>query len=210
MAVPSDLTVLDITGKYTMNKSLSDPRTDDILAMQNVSWLTRLAIKYGTITLSVKHYKDDSDGNAIEHIDIDQTVTGGIPGTRETRVLNWRERENNDHVFGHVMGKSRRVPVDQLDVAFLKEGWTADTIEHGLVQSYVESDTPKSGISWIADQTWGIENIEDERRYVRHVKFTGPKNQDVEARLVYDYCSYLFCFWYLRWSLIFIAVGPLL
>lgn len=166
MASPSDLTVLDITGRYTMvkpfifsiismadhlsqNKSLSDPRTDEILAMQGVSWLTRLAIKYGTITLSVKHFKDD---NAVEHIDIDQTVTGGIPGTRETRALTWKEQERNDHVFGYYIGKSRRVPVDQLDVAFLKEGWTADTIKHGLIQSYVESDTPKSGISWIANQ----------------------------------------------------------
>jgi len=166
------------------NKSLSDPRTDDILALQGVSWLTRLAIKFGTITLSVKHFKDE---NAVEHIDINQTVTGGIPGTQESRMLTWKEKENNDHVFGYYIGKSRRVPVDQLDIAFLKEGWTADTIEHGLVQSYVESDTAKSGTSWIANQTWGIENVNDERRYVRHVKFTGPNAEDIEARLIYDY-----------------------
>ena len=108
-----------------------------------------MAIKYGTITLSVKHFKDE---NAIEHIDIDQTVTGGIPGTRETRTLIWKEQENHDYVFGYYIGKSRRVPVDQLDIAFLKEGWTADTIQYGLVQSYVESDTAKSGTSWIANQ----------------------------------------------------------
>jgi len=184
MATPPDLTILDITGKYAMNKSLSDSRTDDILAMQGVSWVTRMAIKYGTVTLAVKHYKDDS---AIEHVDIDQTITGGIPGSRETRELTWKEGEKNDHVFGHVIGKSRRVPVDQLDVAFLKEGWTEDTINHGLIQSYVKSDTAKSGISWIANQTWGIEKINDERRYVRHVKFTGPKDEDIEARLIYDY-----------------------
>jgi len=167
-----------------MNKSLSDPRTDEILAMQGVSWLTRQAIKYGTITLSVKHFKDES---AVEHIDIDQTITGGISGTRETRTLIWKEEEKNDHIFGYYIGKSRRVPADQLDVTFLKEGWTADTIKHGLVQSYVKSDTAKSGISWIANQTWGIETINDERRYVRHVKFTGPKAEDIEARLIYDY-----------------------
>ena len=131
------------------SKSLSDPRTDEILALQGVSWLTRLAIKFGTVTLSVKHFKDE---NAVEHIDIDQTITGGIPGTRETRTLIWKEQEKNDHVFGYYIGKSRRVSVDQLDVAFLKEGWTADTIEHGVVQSYVESDTAKSGTSWIANQ----------------------------------------------------------
>ena len=130
------------------NKSLSDP-TDEILALQGVSWLTRMAIRYGTITLSVKHFKDE---NAIEYIDIDQTLSGGFPGTRETRTLIWKAQENNDHVFGYYIGKSRRVPVDQLDIAFLKEGWTADTIEHGLVQSYVESDTAKSGITWVANQ----------------------------------------------------------
>ena len=168
MATPPDLNILDITGKYTLvrqvlycnsntsmadhllqNKSLSDPRTDDILALQGVSWLTRLAIKFGTITLSVKHFTDE---NAVEHIDIDQTVTGGLPGTQENRTLIWKAQEKHDHVFGYYIGKSRRVPADQLDVAFLKEGWTTDTIEHGLVQSYVESDTAKSGTSWIANQ----------------------------------------------------------
>lgn len=49
-------------------------------------------------------------------------------------------------------GKSRRVKVEELDIAFLKEGWTADTIEHGVVQSHVESDTPKSERVWIANQ----------------------------------------------------------
>ena len=110
-----------------------------------------MAIKYGSITLSVKHYRDKED-SAIEHIDIDQTVTGGFSGTPETRTLDWKEREKDDRVFGHINGKSRRVSTDQLDVDFLKEGWTADTIEHGLIQSYVESDTAKSGTSWIANQ----------------------------------------------------------
>ena len=38
-------------------------------------------------------------------------------------------------------------------------------------------------------QTWGIENVSDERRYARHVKFLGPKGEDIEARLIYDYRS---------------------
>ncbi|KDR78778.1 hypothetical protein GALMADRAFT_244322 [Galerina marginata CBS 339.88] len=184
MAVPADLTVLDISGKYTMNKTLSDQRTDTILQLQGVGWLKRTAISMGTLTISIKHYKDD-DG--VEHIDIDQVLTGGIPGTSETRTLWWKERENEDHVFGHVIGKSRRVKVDKLDVAFLQTGWTADTLEHGLIQSHVESNTPKSGVTWIANQTWGIEDIDGERRYARHVKFTGPGGEDIEARLVYDY-----------------------
>lgn len=103
----------------------------------------------GTVTLVIKHYKEDT---GIEHIDIDQTLTGGIPGTREERTLIWKERQNEDHLFGHVIGKSRRVGVNELEDDFLKNNWTADTIEHRVVQSYVESDTPKSGTSWIANQ----------------------------------------------------------
>jgi len=184
MAVPDGLTILDISGKYVMNKTLSDQRTDTILQLQGVSWLKRQAINFSTVSLSIKHYKDE-DG--VEHIDIDQTLTGGIPGTTERRTLWWKEREHEDHIFGHVIGRSRRVKAEELDVAFLQGDWTPDTLEHGLIQSYVESNTPKSGTTWIANQTWGIEEINGERRYVRHVKFTGPKGEDIEAKIVYDH-----------------------
>lgn len=184
MAVPANFTILDLSGTFLLNKTLTDPRTDDILALQGVGWFTRKAISMSSITLAIKHYEDD-DG--VEHIDIDQTLTGGIPGTTEKRTLWWKEGKSSDHLFGHVIGKSRRIKVDELDLEFLKTGWTTDTIEHGVVQSYVESDTPKSGTVWIANQTWGIEELGGERRYVRHVKFTGPKAEDIELRMVYDY-----------------------
>jgi hypothetical protein len=96
------------------------------------------------------------------------------------------------------------VRAEELDIPFLQEGWTQDTLDHGLVQSYVESNTPKSGTVWIANQvnvlmlhkvllnlnylqTWGMEEINGDRRYMRHVKFTGPQGEDIEAKLVYDY-----------------------
>jgi len=183
MAVPADFSILDITGKFTMNKSLSGD-TDTILYLQGVSWIKRKAIQYGTITLFIKHYKDDDN---VEHVDIDQTITGGFPGTREERILTWTERSHEDHLFGPVVGKSRRVQVSELDEVFLTKDWTPDTVEHGVIQSHVISDTPKSGTTWIANQTWGMEMVNDERRYCRHVKFIGPKGEDIESRLVYDY-----------------------
>ncbi|KAJ7275197.1 hypothetical protein B0H12DRAFT_1086204 [Mycena haematopus] len=183
MAVPPNLSILDISGKYIMNKGLSGD-TDTILKHQGISWVKRTIISTATITLAVKHYKDDA---GIEKIDIDQTLTGGIPGTREERTLTWTERHTNDSLFGYMVGKSRRCQVSELEEEFLKKDWTADTIEHGVVQSYVESDTPQSGTSWIANQVWGIQEINGERRYARNLKFTGPKGEDIEARLVYDY-----------------------
>ncbi|KAJ6604510.1 hypothetical protein DFH09DRAFT_1122931 [Mycena vulgaris] len=177
MAVPADFTILNISGKFTMNKAMSGD-TDEILRLQGVSWFKRKVISLGTVTLFIKHYKDE-DGH--ERVDIDQTITGGIPGTREERLLTWTERSNEDHLFGAVIGKSRRVQASELEDEFLKKDWTADTLEHGLIESYVYSDTPKSGTTWIGDQTWGMEVINGDRRYARHVKFTGPKGEDIES-----------------------------
>lgn len=120
--------------------------------MQGIGWLKRKAIALATITIFLKHYKDDT---GVEHIDIEQTMTGGIPASNENRTLDWTPREVEDKTFGHVIGKSRRTNVDDLDIDFLKKGWTSDTLTHGLVQSYVESNTPKSGISWIGNQVCG-------------------------------------------------------
>lgn len=128
--------------------------TDTILGLQGVSWVKRKAISWGTITLHVKHYRVDSEegDKKIEKIDIEQTITGGIPGTTENRTLTWTERENEDHLFGSVIGKSRRIKAEELEEEWLKTGWTDDTYEHGLVQAYAESNTPKSGTTWVGNQ----------------------------------------------------------
>lgn len=169
MAVPADVTILDLSGKYYLvrnivilnarnilihwlqqNKTLTDTgKMDDMLRLQGVSWMTRKIIGASSVTILLKHYKDDA---SVEHIDIDTKLTGGISGTREERTLWWKEREHEDHIFGSVLAKSRRVKADELDEPFLKTGWTPDTLEHGLVQSYAESNTAKSNTTWIANQ----------------------------------------------------------
>ncbi|KAK7468742.1 hypothetical protein VKT23_003245 [Stygiomarasmius scandens] len=185
MAVPTEFTIQNLSGKFTMNKSLSDSH-DEILRLQGIGWIKRRAIAVATITLSVNHYKD---GNGVEHIDIDQTLTGGIPGTTERRTLDWTERETNDSLFGPVVGKSRRIKNldEEIENEFMKKSWTNDTVEHGPVHSWVKSDTAKSGTSWLAEQVWGVEEIDGERRYARHVHFIGPGGEVIDARLVYDY-----------------------
>jgi len=185
MAVPNDLTTLNFSGVFVLNKTLSDNKLiDKIIELQGVNWVVRKAIGIATLTLYIKHFKED---DILEHIDIGQKLTGGIPAPPENIILDWTTRMNDDGVFGPVTGRTRRTKVDVLDSDFLKKNWTLDTLEHGVVQSYDESDTPKSKTTWIANQTWGIEEIDGERRYTRHVKFTGPKGQDIECRMVYDY-----------------------
>ena len=97
----------------------------------------------------INHFKDD---DAVEHIDIDQRLSGGIPGTREDYTLDGTPRDHADDVFGYVISKTRRVRLDDVEDEFLKSGWTEDTTEHGAIHSYVESDTAKSGKTWTAEQ----------------------------------------------------------
>ena len=100
--------------------------------------------------------------------------------------------------------------LDELDNEFLRDGWLPDTVEHGAIDTYVKSDTQKSKRTWIAQQVrqhfryfiashvykptlpiqvWGFEEIDGERRHVRHVDFTGPKDEHIQARLVFDFCE---------------------
>lgn len=101
------------------------------------------------MTLHVTHTKGD-DG--VEHISVAQTVTGGYEGTTENRTLDWSERPNEDHVFGAVIGKSRRINPEELDNEYLKKGWLPEVYEHGAIDAWVKSDEPKSGMDWVAEQ----------------------------------------------------------
>ena len=106
-------------------------------------------------------------------------------GTTEKRTLDHTWREHTDKIFGTVKGRSRWVRLaDVDDDNFLKTGFEdvgdADA-EH--VQAEAES---VGGNGWTADQIWGFEVVEGERRYVRHVVVR--KGEDWKlARLVYDY-----------------------
>lgn len=86
-------------------------RTADF-SQQGISWITRKAISYATITLSISEYVEPdpaADNKPVVNINIEQTATGGIKGTTEKRVLSWVEREHSDHIFGNCVGQSRFV-----------------------------------------------------------------------------------------------------
>lgn len=154
-----------------------------------------------TLTLVVKHYTDE-DG--FEHIDIDQTLSGGISGTSENRTLDWQERSESDDVFGAVIGQTKRTKLEEVEDEFLKAGWTEDTAEDGVVLAVDWSDPEKSHLVWRAElvrfslhvllvphihQTWGFETLNGERRHARHVKFTSSDKKDgpIFKHLYYDY-----------------------
>lgn len=125
------------------------PDPDEILRLQGVPWMKRKIISSITVTLYTKHYFSE-DG--LEHIDIQQVGSGGFKGNFEPRVLDWTERERNDGLFGQIVGKSRHLKVEDIEDEWQREGWSDDTLEHGVIESLVWSNTPKSGKVWTADQ----------------------------------------------------------
>lgn len=198
MACPDNTTSRNLNGKFIMNKSLSDD-PDPLLALQGLSWLTRKAISFAKVELTIKEYKDDK---SIFHIDI-TSVASGLSTTQEDRTLDWEDRPHKDKVFGNVVGRSRFVnlatgtfePCEQYmesDLQFLqgkllKDGKTATKfLEDDVVQSYVKNQD--NGYGWSAEQVWSFEEIQGKRYYTRRCvakSKDGKKSQRI--RLLYDY-----------------------
>ncbi|KAM6492837.1 hypothetical protein JOM56_010971 [Amanita muscaria] len=185
MAVPADITTLNLTGKYQLNKTLSDD-PDAIFKEQGVGWIMRKAIGIASVYLDIKHYKDD---NGVEHIEVISTVTGGIPGEEDHRILHWEQTEYKSRVYGSVTCKSKRIKVEEVEIEHLAKGWTEDTVEHGVIYVHTESDTPKSKNTWTFDQTFGVEEVNGERKYSMHIHFNASTSSPLERRYVYDYCG---------------------
>lgn len=187
MAAPPEKTLDDLSGSWVMNKSLSGD-TDAVLSLQGVGWFIRKTIGLATVTLKHKHYKDDE---GFEHIDIDQLITPGLQGTTELRTLNWTWRDHSDIVFGDVKGRTRKVKLsdvpDDEDGKWMKEGWEPAFLEKGeAIETYVESTTK----GWTANQFWGFEIIDGERRYTRHVVVKDKSGKKVlRIKLVYDWAG---------------------
>ncbi|RYP07099.1 hypothetical protein DL764_002731 [Monosporascus ibericus] len=210
MAAPANKNIGDLNGKWVLNKTLSDP-TDPALALQGLGWMLRTAIGLATITLDVKQYtgppkSPSTSAEPATHVDIEQTVTGGVKGNTERRCLDWEMRSHSDYMFGSVRGQSRWVPggdelarvvaeVEPVGVAYLKGGadqgeWLEDEAEGrgpgGETHILSFARNVDEGRGWIATQVWGFQNVGGERRYVRLV-VVAKGEERVNMKMVYDY-----------------------
>jgi len=224
MAAPAEATIQNLDGLWTMDYDLSAD-LDPILVLQGINWFVRKAISMATVTLDISQTVDAEDGKV--HVDITQTLTGGLQGTSEHRVLDWQTRLHSDHIFGNLEGKSHLIGgvpdangkarpaieiqtsvADEQIVQFLNgeinsdgtpsDGWLVDPVDtekpgvddvdpaHGLwLQSWVKS--LDVGYEWSAEQIWGFEEIQGERRYTRRLALASKEGQFILARFVYSY-----------------------
>lgn len=220
MATPTNKTIKNLNGSWTMDKSLSSP-TENIFKLQGLGWVLRKAIGVATITLHIHAYPDTEDSKIL-HVNIDQTVTGGLKGTTEIRVTDGKERDHKDHIFGSNKGESYLIraakgddgktrpkfqvrskvgnEADDAKVAkFLRgeiladgspsEGFLVDDEgeEYGEGEGlYLQSWVVNLDSGWTAEQIWGFEIVNGERRYARRVAVVKDGKYEL-ARLVYSY-----------------------
>ena len=138
------------------NKAFSDS-SDEILRLQGVSWFKRRAISIFTPTLCIKHTADEA---GVEHIDTEQTLSGGLPGTlREGRILDWQEHDENNDLFGFVTGKSHRIPLEEVTDEFLKQDWSQDTVDDGIIFCDYWSPPDKNSYTWKGKQVITLSSL---------------------------------------------------
>ena len=174
---------------------------DRILALQGAGWLARRSFQATSTLSSVKHHTAD---NGVELIDIESIFIGAAHGFTETHVLDWQEREENNHILGPTINKCRRIRINQLSEQYLRERWSEDVQRYGILNVYIKSDTAKTGKNWISEQVsqylfslpqshchqvWGVEAINGTKRLTRRILFTGNRGERITARVVYDYCE---------------------
>jgi len=184
MAAPPEKTLKNLTGKYQLNKELSDS-IEPVLVVQGIGFFIRKAIGVASISLDVNQYEappnpPSTSTDIVTHIDIEQSASG-LSSTHEKRCLDNVFREHKDWLFGEVQGKTRWVTADEVTDEHLKKGWEEGG-DGQYLQSYVESKTN----GWTAEQIWGFQVVDGKRRYCRNIVVL--KGSDRAAvRLVYDY-----------------------
>jgi hypothetical protein len=127
-------------------------RTDNILKLQGVGWLLRTTIGAATITLDIKQHENESGATQIE---IEQTGTGGMKGTKEFRVLDWSERGHSDFIFGEVVGRSKWTKLDALEQGFGGEDKAHLTADWEPADEYILSWVENKKSGWTATQVCG-------------------------------------------------------
>ncbi|CRK33349.1 hypothetical protein BN1708_001037 [Verticillium longisporum] len=192
MAAPANITIKNLSGKWQMNKTLSDS-PEPALALQGIGWMVRKAVGLATLTLHVKQYEGapkppSTATDPVTHIDIDQTATGGVKGTKENRCLDLEFREHADWLFGSCRGQSDWRSPAEIEDEFLKKGWLEGDAESTGPQgkSHVYSHVENVDNGWTATQIWGFQEIDGQRRYARNI-VVAKDDKKVEFRLVYDY-----------------------
>lgn len=176
MAAPDSKTLQSLSGKWKLNKDLSDDFTP-VLTLQGVNTLIRKATSVASVHLKIVQESSDK-------IHMENTATAaGIPGTSEDYTLDFEWRTSKDPFFGDVQGRSRWITQEEAR----ENGATGEWLEGDSAGKLIQAVGKKPDDAWVATHLLGFENVGGERRHTRRVKVVGKDGEEVVVRMVYDY-----------------------
>ncbi|KAM5471941.1 hypothetical protein MauCBS54593_003348 [Microsporum audouinii] len=183
MACPESVTIKSLSGRFKMNKQLSD-NSDQLLSLQGLGWVACKAFRMMPIEIDIRQFED---GQGATRIEVDNIVGGGALGrSKETRQLDWNAIERQHTSFGNIRSRSCWIELHAITDAFLLRGWEGELNVGGLIFSRVESIDH----GWIQEQVWGFQEIDGQKRYVRRIVIIKGE-QRREARFVFDWVAAL-------------------
>ncbi|KAH7033545.1 uncharacterized protein B0I36DRAFT_383385 [Microdochium trichocladiopsis] len=172
MAVPTSVSIQNLSGKYNLNKKLgNDP--DALLAMQGLGFIKRKAIGKVAVTM---HLSQAQGADGVYRISA-KNMVGDKQMSAEERILDWQVREAESPV-GKVQAKTELTSAGKIADAFLASGWDSADVIHGFA----------TGDGWTLEQVWGFANVAGEKRHVRKLVCVKGKERK-DFTLVYDYVN---------------------
>ncbi|EKG11532.1 hypothetical protein MPH_11025 [Macrophomina phaseolina MS6] len=184
MAAPQGINILNMTGSWTLNRSLSDD-LDATFALQGIPWIVRTIINYASLEIKMRQQPPSPPERPTAVIDINQIVRPGGFDTANSYILDGETREDTVPIFGTIA----------MHCSYVKAADVADEDSFGASVERPLSDDERIGImeisegvhtGWFTTTLWAFETVDGERRFCKYCTTT-KDDQKVQARLVYDY-----------------------
>ncbi|KAI1748130.1 hypothetical protein F4782DRAFT_383999 [Xylaria castorea] len=181
MAAPIEINISDVTGRWSLNRSLSDS-LEACFALQGIPWIIRKVINFATLEL--QYIKESpSDATAAPSFAFKQTVRPGGFDTINKYVMDGEKRTDSVPIFGEITAQAR-----YLDRGEVKPEQTFGTGIHGDAEKDVAMlevvESEKMG--WRAEALWVFETIDGENRFCKYNTIT-KNGQSATAKLIHDY-----------------------
>ncbi|KAL4890286.1 hypothetical protein BDV59DRAFT_204471 [Aspergillus ambiguus] len=143
---------------------------------------------------------------------MNQTLTGGIGGSTEERIMDWAERERSNHIYGDTLTRSQfingikceddsLVPDVQLQSKFTSEGQKEEALKflrggkphlagdnagNDGKDLYIHDFGRNEKAGWTAEQVWGFEVIDSHQYLTRRVVVVKGDSFE-KAHMVYKF-----------------------
>ncbi|KAI6443883.1 hypothetical protein MCOR17_011323 [Pyricularia oryzae] len=186
MAAPDGTSILNMTGTWSLNSSLSDDLSPTFMA-QNIPWIIRQVISYASLELTMVQKEAEPPERPTTVIDVKQTVKPGGFDTDNSYILDGETRTDKVPIFGAMSMRAVYVPMSEIT----KEDTMGNIIEEpSTTDKRVALKEMTEGVNtgWKTTALWAFQEIDGERRFCKYCTTTkGEGEEKVQARLVYDY-----------------------